>query len=181
MSERPRVRRGPTGVAELGPGLPADVKEQLRTIAAPKAGEAADLDGFTHLVDMAAKQYWAARSLQKEALPATVRAELKAAYKASHRLIDRLNDLGGTSRHLLYSKELTGDHARFSEAPMYVAGQLARARHHADELSRSAGELRPGPPCGAGRPCDRHAPRGEAHDHGGWSVRGRTGDGHRGG
>ena len=142
MSERQGVRRGPTGVGRLGPRLPDDVKEHLRTIAASKVGEAADLDGFTDLVDTAASQYWAARSLQDQALPATVRRELKAAHEASRRLIDRLNDLGGTSRHLLYSEEPTVDRARFREALMYVTEQLARARRRADELSRSAGAPR---------------------------------------
>lgn len=68
-----------------------------------------------------------------------MRRELKAADEASRRLINRVNDLGGTSRHLLYSEEPTDGGARFREALVYVTEQLARARHRADELSRSAG------------------------------------------
>ena len=79
------------------------------------------------------------QSLQDQALPKRVRGELKAADETGRRLIKRLNDLGGTSRRLLYSKDLTGDQARFSEALMYVTGQLTRARHRADELSRKGG------------------------------------------
>jgi hypothetical protein len=115
------------------------VKEHLRTIAASKAGQAADLDGFIELVDMAASQYWGLRSLQEQALPARVRGELKAVDEAGRRLIDRMNDLGGTARHFLFSREAKGGGTRFREALLYVTSQLARARQRADELSKSAG------------------------------------------
>jgi hypothetical protein len=142
MSERQGVRRGPTGVGHPGPSLPDDVKEHLRTIAASKAAPSADLDGFVELVDTAASQFWATRSLQEQALPATVRRELKAAHHASRRLIDRLNDLGGTSRHFLYSEGPPENRTRFREALTYVAAQLARARRRSDELSKSGGAPR---------------------------------------
>lgn len=139
MSEQQGVRRGPTGVGHPGPRLPDDVKEHLRTIAASKVARSADLDGFVKLVDTAASQYWATRSLQDQALPARVRGELKAAHDASRRLIARVNELGGTSRHFLHSEGPPDDRARFREALMYVEEQLARARRRADGLSRSGG------------------------------------------
>jgi hypothetical protein len=75
-------------VGHPGFRLRDDVKEHLRTIAASKIARPAELDGFVKLVDTAASQYWAERSLQDQALPARVRRELKAAHGASRRLID---------------------------------------------------------------------------------------------
>lgn len=115
------------------------MKEHLQTIAASKAPPAADLDGFTNLVDMAASQYRGMQLLQDQASPARVRGELKAAHEASRRLIDRVNKLGGTSRYLLYSEEPGDSGARFRDALLYVREQLGRARHRADGLSKSAG------------------------------------------
>jgi hypothetical protein len=97
------------------------------------------LDGFVDLVDMAASQYWGMRPLQDQALPARVRRELKAAHEASHRLIDRVNDLGGTSRHLLYAEVPADGGARFRDALLYITEQLERARLRADELSKKGG------------------------------------------
>ena len=139
MSERQGGRRGPTEVGRPGPRLPNDVKEHLRTIAASKAGLTADLEGFTNLVDMAASQYRWMRSLQEQALTATVRRELKAADEAGRRLIDRVIKLGGTSRQLRYSEKPVDKRGRFSEALLYVTERLGRARQRADALSSRAG------------------------------------------
>lgn len=125
-----------------GPGLPEEVKEHLRTLAESKIGRSADLGGFVKLVDMAASQYWATRSLQDQALPATVREEIRAAHEALLRLTERIKELGGTSRHLLYSEGPPGTRERFRDAIMFVSEQLARACRDADELSRCGGPPR---------------------------------------
>lgn len=134
MPEKRGIRRGPTGVATSGPGLTDDVKEQLRTIAAPKAPSTAGLDEFIRLVDMVASQYRASKALQDQALPATVREELKAAHEAFLRLAKGVNKLGGTSRHLLYTEGGPGNFERFHEALSYIAKQLWSARNRASEL-----------------------------------------------
>ncbi len=142
MPETREVHRGPTGVGTAGPGLADDVKEHLRTIAASKAAPTADLDAFVKLVDMAASQYWPTKSFQDQALPKTVRREIKAAHDASRRLIERVNDLGGTSRHLLYAEGDPGTFERFRDALMYLSEQLGSARNRADNLSKSSGAPR---------------------------------------
>jgi hypothetical protein len=105
MPEKRGRHPGPTGVGTPGPGLAEDVKEHLRNIAKSEAAQTADFDGFIKMVDMAASNYWATKSLQDQALPATVRDEIKAAHDASQRLINCVNDLGGKSRQLLYAEE----------------------------------------------------------------------------
>jgi hypothetical protein len=117
--------------------LTDEVKEHLRTIAESKAAPTADLDAFIKLVDTATSQFWPAKSMQDQALSATVRSEIKAAHDASRRLIERVNDLGGTSRYLLYAEGDPGTHERFGDALMYIAQQLGFARGRADDLSRS--------------------------------------------
>jgi hypothetical protein len=139
MPEKRGRRIGPTVVGTAGPGLADDVKEQLRNIAKSKAAPTANLDAFIKLVDTAASQYWTAKSLQDQALPKTVRREIKAAHDASRRLIERVNDLGGASRHLLYAEGSPGTHERFGGALMRIAQQLRSARNHAEDLSKSAG------------------------------------------
>ena len=116
MPETREVHKGPTGVGTAGPGLADDVKEHLRTIAESKGAPTADLDAFVKLVDMATSQYGPAKSIQDEALPATVRGEIKVAHDASLRLIERVNKLGGTSRYLLYTEGGAGPLGRFREA-----------------------------------------------------------------
>ncbi len=142
MPETREVRRGPTGVGTAGPGLADDVKKHLRTIAESKAEPTADLDAFIKLVDTATSQYWPAKSMQDEALPATVRREIKAAHDANRRLIKRVNKLGGTTRHLLYSESDPGTFQRFGDALMYLPEQLGLARRRADGLSKSGGAPR---------------------------------------
>ena len=142
MPEKREMHRGPTGVGTAGPGLADAAKEHLRTIAESKAASTSDLDAFIKLVDTAASQYWPAKSIQDEALPATVRREIKAAHDASRRLIERVNDLGGTSRHLLYAEGGPGTHERFRDALMFIAQQLGFARGRAADLSRSGGAPR---------------------------------------
>ncbi len=142
MPETREVHRGPTGVGTAGPGLTDEVKEHLRTIAASKAAPTADPDAFVKLVDMATSQYWPTKSVQDQALPATVREEIKVAHDASLRLIERVNDLGGTSRHLLYAEGDPGTFQRFRDALMYLSEQLGLARRRADGLSKSGGAPR---------------------------------------
>jgi hypothetical protein len=122
--------------------LADDVKAHLRTIAESKAAPTSDLDAFIKLVDTATSQYWPAKSIHDEALPATVRREIKAAHDASRRLIERVNDLGGTSRHLLYAEGDPGTFQRFRDALMYLSEQLGSARNRADDFSKSGGAPR---------------------------------------
>jgi hypothetical protein len=142
MPEKRGRHPGPTGVGKPGPGLAEDVKEHLRNIAKSEAAQTADFDGFIKMVDMAASNYWATKSLQDQALPATVRDEIKAAHDASQRLINCVNDLGGKSRQLLYAEESPGTHERFGEALVYISEQLLLARRRADELCKSGGAPR---------------------------------------
>ncbi len=142
MPETREVHRGPTGVGTAGPGLPDDVKKHLRTIAESKAAPTADLDAFIKLVDTATSQYWPTKSFQDQALPKAVRREIKAAHDASRRLIERANDLGGTSRHLLYAEGDPGTFQRFRDALMYLSEQLGSARNRADDFSKSGGAPR---------------------------------------
>ena len=142
MPETREVHRGPTGVGTAGPGLADGVKEHLRTIAESKAAPTADLDAFVKLVDMAASQFWPSKSIQDQALPATVRSEIILAHDASLLLNKRVNDLGGTSRHLLYSEGDPGTFQRFGDALMYLSEQLGLARRRADGLSKSGGAPR---------------------------------------
>ncbi len=142
MPETREVHRGPTGVWTAGPGLADEVKEHLRTIAESKAAPTADLDAFVKLVDMAASQFWPSKSIQDQALPATVRSEIILAHDASLRLNKRVNKLGGTSRYLLYAEGGPGTHERFHDALMYVVQQLGLARGRAGDLSRSGGAPR---------------------------------------
>ena len=142
MPETREVHRGPTGVGTAGPGLADGVKEHLRTIAESKAAPTADLDAFVKLVDMATSQFWPTKSMQDQALSATVRSEIKLAHDASLRLIKRVNELGGTSRHLLYSEGGAGTFERFGKALLYISEQLGLARQRADNLSKSGGAPR---------------------------------------
>lgn len=142
MPETREVHRGPTGVGTAGPGLADEVKEHLRTIAESKAAPTADLDAFVKLVDMAASQFRPSKSIQDQALPATVRSEIILAHDASLRLNKRVNNLGGTSRYLLYAEGGPGTHERFHDALMYVVQQLGLARGRAGDLSRSGGAPR---------------------------------------
>jgi len=142
MPEKREMHRGPTGVGTAGPGLADEVKEHLRTIAESKAAPTSDLDAFIKLVDTATSQYWPTKSIQDEALSATVRREIKVAHDASRRLIERVNNLGGTSRHLLYSEGGAGTFERFGKALLYISEQLGLARQRADNLSKSGGAPR---------------------------------------
>jgi hypothetical protein len=142
MPEKRGRRIGPTGVGTAGPGLADDVKEQLRNIAKSKAAPTADLDAFVKLVDMAASQYWPTKSFQDQALPKTVRREIKAAHDASRRLNKRVSDLGGTSRHLLYADGDPDTFQRIQDALMYLSEHLVSARNRADDFSKSGGAPR---------------------------------------
>jgi hypothetical protein len=122
--------------------LADEVKEHLRTIAKSKAAPTSDLDAFVKLVDTATSQYWPAKAMQDQALPATVRREIKAAHDASRRLIKRVNDLGGTSRHLLYAEGGPGTFQRFRDALMYLSEQLGSAHNRTDDFSKSGGAPR---------------------------------------
>jgi hypothetical protein len=106
----------PTGVGTAGPGLTDDLKEHIRTIAGSKAPPAADLDAFVKLVDMAVSQYWPSKTMQDQALSATVRGEIKAAHEASLRLNNRVNEPGAASRHLLYTAEDSGIGNQFRDS-----------------------------------------------------------------
>ncbi len=112
MSSQRRAS-GPTGVGVLGPSLSDEVKEHLQVIAQAKAVPQSDVGAFVAALGDSASLYWASKSLQDEALPATVRDELKAVHQACMRMVDRLNKLGGTSRHLLYTEGGSGTHKHF--------------------------------------------------------------------
>jgi hypothetical protein len=94
------------------------------------------------MTDLAASGYWAVKSLQDRALPATVRDEIKAAQDACRRLIDRINKLGGAARYILYSEGGPDTQKRFRGALSYISEQLDRSRQSAGKLSKRGGAPR---------------------------------------
>lgn len=130
---------GPTGVGRPGPGLDEVAKEHLRTIASSVAPSTEDIEEFIKFVDSSASLYWAGKSVQDENLPARVRGELKRALDTALRLNDRVNDLGGTSRWLLYSDRDDSSFNAFHESLRHVVMQLNAALITARTMRRTGG------------------------------------------
>ena len=131
----------PTGIIHVTdhPALSPETREQLELIVREKTGTRQDLTGFLADLDYAAGMRRGARDLRQDTSPGTVREQFRAAHKACKKLSDRLNDLDGKARQLLYSESssTTLDSMQFSLN--HIARSLVEASERADGLPQTGG------------------------------------------
>lgn len=132
----------PTGIIRLAdhPALSPETREQLELLVHAKTGAKQDLNGFLEDLDYAARMRRGARELRQESSPRTVREQLLAVHKAFKKLSDRLNELDGKARQLLYSDSSTASRESIDTAMSHIAQGLIEASERVDGLPQTGGK-----------------------------------------
>lgn len=130
---------GPTGVGPSGPGLNEETKEKLLTYAGSSKASRHDLDNFVGEIDKAVASYWGAKLIHTQSLPSEVRHNLKQALQADLLLNDKINDLDGLSRQLLYGYGAPDALQKIYRSIGEIIQRLNVAHQRAEHLQRTGG------------------------------------------